>query len=212
MSQILRVFIGIDARQPIAYHVLAHSILRRASKPVAITPLIIETLPIDRMGLTQFTYTRYLVPWLCNYEGRAVFMDADMLCLGDIAELFDVAPARGVCVAPVSRTFERVSMMFFNNASCEKLTPEYIENQTPQSIEDWADHVGVLPSEWNHTVPYDGENPSAKLIHYTQGIPIFPETQNCEYADAWHEEYESLKFTVSWEEIMGQSVHKAEMK
>ena len=36
---------------------------------------------------TEFTYTRFLVPYLCGYQGKAIFIDCDMLCLGDIAEL-----------------------------------------------------------------------------------------------------------------------------
>jgi lipopolysaccharide biosynthesis glycosyltransferase len=67
--------------------VLAHSIYKRASKPVSITPLVLSQLPIKRVGLTEFTYSRYLVPYLCGYEGLAIFMDADMLCLGDVHEL-----------------------------------------------------------------------------------------------------------------------------
>mgnify|MGYP003348841068 CR=1 FL=1 len=79
----LRIFIGIDARQPVAYHVLVSSIQRRASRPVAITPLILEQLPIQRQGLTTFTFSRYLVPYLCGYEGQGLFIDSDMILLDD---------------------------------------------------------------------------------------------------------------------------------
>ena len=58
----LRIFVGIDERQPVAYHVLVSSIQRRSSRPVAITPLLIHQLPIKRQGLTTFTFSRYLVP------------------------------------------------------------------------------------------------------------------------------------------------------
>jgi hypothetical protein len=68
--------------------------------------------------------------------------------------------------------------------------------------------VGGLPKEWNHLVGYDPPNKDAKLIHFTQGIPIFPETKDSEFATEWLAEYESMKGTVSWEEIMGRSVHK----
>ena len=140
----LSIFIGVDRRQPVSYHVLSHSIMSRASKPVQITPLMIDTLPIDRVGLTEFTYSRYLVPYLCNYEGRAIFMDADMLCLCDIAELFSVAGSHAVSVVPVSRNFERPSLMVFNNASCGVLTPEFITAGAPNTL-DWASHIGSLP-------------------------------------------------------------------
>ena len=83
----IRIFIGLDPRQPVAYHVLCHSILRRASQPVSITPLMLHSLPIERTGLTEFTFTRFLVPWLCDYRGVGIFMDSDMLVLGDVAGL-----------------------------------------------------------------------------------------------------------------------------
>ena len=61
-----KVFIGYDPRQPVAYNVLQHSIVIRTEYPVSITPLVLETLPITRKGLTPFTWSRFLVPFLCN--------------------------------------------------------------------------------------------------------------------------------------------------
>lgn len=65
----IRVFIGYDPRQPLAYNVMQHSIARHSSVPVAITPLILDQLPITRRGLTEFTYSRFLVPALCDFKG-----------------------------------------------------------------------------------------------------------------------------------------------
>lgn len=209
----LRVFIGFDPRQPVAYTVAAHSVAINSSKPVAITPLIYRQLPLKRTGLTEFTFTRYLVPHLCNYEGRALFIDADMLCIGDIAELPWDAP-QAVSVVPhesselhpeMSLYFERASVMLFNCAKCTVLTPEYIEQGSPQSLK-WAEDVGELPREWNHLVGYDRPKP-AKMIHYTQGIPCFPETQGDEYAEHWIKAAQTAMGTVPWEDIMGRSVH-----
>ncbi len=83
----LCIFIGYDPRQAVAYNVLQYSLLSRSSRPLSITPLVLETLPIGRQGLTPFTYSRFLVPWLCNYEGWGLFLDLDMLALGDISEV-----------------------------------------------------------------------------------------------------------------------------
>ena len=209
----LRVFIGFDPREPVAYTVAAHSIAQACSKPVSITPLIHRQLPIKRTGLTEFTFTRYLVPWLCNYEGHALFIDADMLCLGDIAELpWDSTHAVSVVhhteselVPGFKLYFERASVMLFNCEKCKVLTPEYIESGSPQSLE-WAGGVGELPREWNHLVGYDNPKP-AKLVHYTQGIPCFPETSKDEYAEPWVKAAQHAMGTVSWQEIMGPSVH-----
>ena len=206
----LRIFVGYDPRQPIAAQVLMHSIYTRASKPVSITPLVLAQLPIKRKGLTEFTYSRYMVPRLCNYFGNALFLDADMLVLDDIWKLDDLcAPQmKGVSVVPhEKRKFERPSLMYFNNARCRRLTPELIETGVPQTL-DWADSIGEIPSEWNHLVGYDNQRTDAKIVHFTQGIPCFPETKDHEYSAEWHREAKQTCSTVSWEAIMGNSVHR----
>jgi hypothetical protein len=92
----LRIFIGYDSKEPAAYHTLAHSILSRASEPVAIIPLVQPALRRqcfynrERTSTesTEFSMTRFLVPFLSGYHGYSVFMDCDMLCRVDIAELW----------------------------------------------------------------------------------------------------------------------------
>lgn len=212
----LRVFVGVDERQPIAYSVAQHSIWKHASKPVQIMPLKLETLPITRRGLTTFTYSRYLVPWLCSYQGHALFVDADILVRGDLAEL-PWAADEAVSVVPhtfvkkrgeiVSTMFERNAVMLFNCAKCEVLTPEFIEKQSPNKLDSWASSIGSLPKEWNHLVGYDEPNPAAKLVHFTMGIPCFPETREDEFAAEWTAAHKNLNATVPWSEIMGTSVH-----
>ena len=204
----LRIFIGIDERQPIAYHVLVSSIQRRSSKPVAITPLILDQLPIKRRGLTSFTFSRYLVPYLCNYEGQALFIDSDMLILGDVAELFDSQSGSSVDIVPFAGNFafERPSVMLFNCAECRDLTPELIETGNPQDF-SWAKSIGHLSADWNHLVGYAPYNPDAKLIHYTQGVPGYKECRRCDYAQEWFDEKGVMLEHCSWLEIMGSSVH-----
>jgi hypothetical protein len=99
----LQIYIGFDSREPLAYHVLAHSIMQRASRPVSITPLIqpqlracgLYTRERGATESTEFSLTRFLVPYLSGYEGTSLFLDSDMLCQADICELeFEVAQAR----------------------------------------------------------------------------------------------------------------------
>jgi hypothetical protein len=206
----LRIFIGMDKRQPIAANVLASSIVRHASKRVQIEFLKIEHMPIDRRGLTEFTYSRYLVPHLCDYQGKAVFLDADMVVLGDIHELdqYD-AP---VSVVQNKLRFEWPSMMVFNCPLVRSLTPEYVQIHKPQTFE-WASSVGAIPAEWNFCVGYDQKpEVTPKLIHYTQGIPCWPETQNCDYNEVWKKEAAIAFGTVSWQALMGNSVHAQHMR
>lgn len=184
--------------------------MRRSSVPVSITPLILSQLPINRRGLTEFTYARYLVPYLCGYEGVGLFLDSDMLVRGDIAELFQYADA-AVSVVPFAGKFEfeRPSVMLFNCEKCKDLTPEFIDSEMnhPQAF-TWADSLGGLPQEWNFLVGYSDEAmEDVKLVHYTQGVPGYKECRNTIYAQDWFDEREAMLHSVSWLEIMGNSVH-----
>lgn len=206
----MNIYIGLDQRQPIAAQVLMHSIYTRASKPVSITPLVLSQLPIKRRGLTDFTFSRYLVPFLDDYIGRSIFMDADMLCLGDVYELVDLAdPMAAVSVVKNKQRFEWPSLMVFNNAMCRRLAPDWIDSKdtAPQSL-SWAKDIGELPPDWNHLVGYDRKTPDAKLVHFTSGIPCWPETKDCEYSAEWQAERKACNSTVSWEELMGKSIHR----
>lgn len=210
----MKIFIGTDPRQPIAWLVLANSIARHSSIPVEITPLVLSQLPITRQGLTQFTYSRFLVPWLCRFQGRALFLDADMVVTGDIAELAkDLSDcASSVRVNQAQQRFEWPSAMLFNNYNCQMLTPEYVQNPS-NSLFDlaWADHgIGSFPAEWNTLCGYGHKQLDGKLYHYTRGIPIWPETtgENGTPQDKiWLKEAKMAVSSVSHAELMGNSVH-----
>jgi lipopolysaccharide biosynthesis glycosyltransferase len=206
----LRIFIGYDARQPVSFNVLQQSIISRSSKPVAITPLVIEQLPIKRVGLTPFTFSRFLVPYLCDFQGWALFLDIDMLVRDDIASLFELADDRyAAMVSKNEKKFEWASAILFN---CEKntiLKPDYIERAEKLHHIAWLkeEEIGDLPREWNHLVGYDEPLNDAKLVHYTQGIPCFPETITSEYVKEWHEEHKKTNSSLPWEVLMGNSIH-----
>jgi len=209
MTDMPHVFIGYDPRQPLAYNTLQHSILRHASKPVSITALVLKQLPITRRGLTEFTFSRFLVPYLCGYKGTAVFMDADIVVTGDICELFEQSqPLMAVQVMKNQANFEWPSVLLFNCALCKMLTPEFVDDGANQLFDlAWAkDRVGTFSDEWNHCVGYS-ENKEAKLYHYTQGIPAFWETSGLPEDVHWNIERKALTDTVSWKELMGRSIH-----
>lgn len=207
-----RIFIGFDQRQCVSYTVLHTSIVTQSRKPCSITPLIIDQLPIKRTGLTPFTFSRFLVPHLCGYDGWALFLDSDMLLAADVSKLFDLADDRyAVQVVKNEKKFEWASAMLFNCSHPENkiLTPEYIEEAKGLHQIGWLHQslIGDLPREWNHLVGYDAPTKDAKLIHYTQGIPAYQETQDCEFSKEW--KY-LLQFAISsepWETLMGNSVH-----
>jgi hypothetical protein len=150
------------------------------------------------------------VPLLCGYEGYALFVDGDVLCRADIYEMLEVAdpePAVSVVVNKDHKlAYERPSVMLFNCAKCQALTPEYIETGNPQTLE-WAGSIGELPAIYNVLVGYDEPDPIAKIVHFTQGIPCFPETKDSPFAEEWMAEHRMMNGTVSWAQIMGRSVH-----
>lgn len=211
-----RVFIGYDYRQPVSYNVLQQSILNTAIKPFSVTPLVLSQLPITRQGLTPFTYSRFLVPWLCNYEGWGLFLDIDILVRHDISELFALAnPDYAVMVSKNEHKFEWASVILFNCAhpANKMLTPSFVQTGNALHQISWLDDslIGDLPREWNHLVGYDEPREHAKLVHYTQGVPCFPETQDSEYSEDWHLTHKNINSTLPWVDLMGTSVHACDI-
>ena len=96
----MRVFIGFDSREGVAVNVLTDSIQAHATRPVQIAQIRLSQLEgvykrsRHPLQSTDFSFSRFLVPWLCNYEGWALFIDADMLCRGDLSELWELRDER----------------------------------------------------------------------------------------------------------------------
>jgi hypothetical protein len=145
------------------------------------------------------------VPWLCGYEGQALFLDADMVVKDDIAQVF--ADFDGEVAMQIGQAqFEWASAMLFNCDRCKLLTPDFVENRLNILFDfHWAQRIGKLPPEWNRAVGYSDPQPS-KLYHYTQGIPVWPQTRDLE-PEPFVSEAKAMLATVSWEALMGNSVH-----
>lgn len=211
-----RVFIGYDPRQPIAYNIAQYSVVRNASQPVAVTPLILDQLPITRRGLTEFTFSRFLVPYLTDFKGVSMFMDPDMIVTGDVCELMDSVDIAesSVFVVKDQPEFEWPSMMVFSGPKCRKLTPKYVENADNVLFDfDWAMNVGELPSEWSLPIGYREQGP-AHLFHYTMGLPIWDETKGIFplAEDIFFQTFHEAISSVTWDELMGGSVHAEHLR
>lgn len=219
----LKVFIGYDKEEPQAFSTLAHSIYTRASKPVAIHPLVIGGLkhvytrqrgPTES---TEFSLSRFLVPYLCDYaDERVLFMDCDMLCTVDIYSILkeiDDDPHKAVwCVQhnyiPKSdkKFLNQVqtkypcknwsSMMVMNPASCRALTPSYVNHASGLDLHRfrWLDNslIGSLPLEWNWLVGEYPANPQAKILHYTLGGPWFAPYKTGDHVKEWFAEHKEI--------------------
>jgi len=216
----IRVFIGYDPKEAAAFTVCNHSIQVRASEPVSMTPIMLSQLkkifnrPRNPLQSTDFSFSRFLVPYLCNYKGWAIFVDGDMLVLDDIAGLWDLrdesyaiqvvkhhhVPQESTkFLNAVQTRYDKKnwsSVMLFNNAKCRALTPEYINTASGLELHQFKwlendDLIGEIPRRWNLLVDYDEHMANPSLVHYTKGGPYFNEYIDCDYSQEWFEEQES---------------------
>ena len=112
-ENVIKVFIGYDSVESVAWHTMAASICRHSSRPVAIVPVNLRNLngvytrARDPKQSNEFSFSRFLVPHLCGYKGQAIFFDCDMMLRADIAEIFSVTKEQpGKAVYVVKHTYE----------------------------------------------------------------------------------------------------------
>lgn len=209
-----RIFIGFDPREAVAYHACVQSIIETCKEPgrLQFTPVRGQR----RDGSNDFIYARFLVPHLCGFSGRALFLDGDMIVRADVRELFDLPMLyRGVRVVKHDyKTKHLVKYLGNKNEDYPRknwssvvmwdcgffphriLTPEFVAKSSGSYLHrfEWLkdDQIGDLPAEWNHLTMEYGQNPDAKLYHYTVGTPCFPEFRIQEGADEWYSTYRRL--------------------
>lgn len=221
----IRVFIGYDPNETIAWHVLSHSIHVRSSRPVSITPLMLSQLKEEMwrernsLQSTEFSFSRFLVPYLCNYQGWAIFIDCDMMFVDDIVELWALRDDRYAVMATkhahnppedvkflgaVQTKYEKKnwsSVMMFNCASCRRLTLEYVNKSSGLDLHQFKwlesdDLIGDIPLRWNHLVGYQDDLPLEEIsnLHWTIGGPYFDEYSDTSYAREWSAERQALLY------------------
>ena len=219
----IRVFVGYDPREAVAYNVLSHSINRRSSQPVTVAPVMLSQLggimTRERHPLqsTDFSFSRFLTPYLCDYDGWALFMDCDMLVLDDMAKLWELRDDKYAVMVvkhdhkpseqkkfldQAQTQYEKKnwsSVMLFNCAKCTALTPDYVNTATGLDLHrfNWLENdelIGEIPHRWNHLVAYDPPTPAEDIsnLHYTIGGPYFDEYKDTEYAQEWFDERDAV--------------------
>jgi lipopolysaccharide biosynthesis glycosyltransferase len=213
--------------------VAKHSIERRASAPVLISPLYLPHLnsymsrplgrrdgklwcPVSQAPMaTEFAISRFCVPFI-QREGWALFIDCDMLCLSDIAELFALADDRYAVMVikhkqesgattkmdgQVQTYYARKnwsSVVLWNTShqANRRLLPRDLNSLPGRDLHafKWLkdEEIGELPHEWNYLVGIDGAG-AAKMLHFTLGGPwIRGWTDNTSDDLLWRREYASL--------------------
>lgn len=215
------IYTGFDEREEAGSHVFHSSVIHRASEPVSFAPLHLPMLKGvygqgQRDGSNAFIYTRFLIPFLNDYKGFGLFVDgADMLCRGDIAELWKLQdPFKAVQVvkhdyktkAPRKyigtkmeadntdyprKNWSSVMLINCGHHAWRHISPEVVEKMTGPDLHRFRfideRYIGELPIEWNWLDEY-GPNESAKLIHYTTGTPAFKHYQNAPHAEEFREQ------------------------
>ncbi len=211
--EIPRVFIGYDPRERVAVNVLADSFQARSSLPLLIAQVRLDQLAgvyqreRDPRQSTDFSFSRFLVPWLAGYQGWALFIDADMLCLADLSELWALRDERyavqvvkhqhvceqglkfqGMPQTPYGRK-NWSSVMLFNCARCTALTPELVNSASGLALHQfhWLadEQIGALPPEWNVLVGVQPLPAAPKILHYTLGGPWFDDCLTMPASDRW---------------------------
>ena len=232
----LKIFIGYDSNEIVAYHTAVQSIIDVTKHPVSITPLCLDHLEgvykkeRDFRQSTEFSMTRFLVPYLSEYKGFSLFMDCDVLVKADphfmLLNEFST-PDKAVYVAKhdytptserkfldqIQTKYEKKnwsSVMYFDNEKCKKLTPEYVNNATGLELHQfkWLDDerlIGDLPFEWNHLVGEYSPNPDAKIVHFTKGTPCFNGYEVQEHSDSWHE---TMEKAMSAKQVLSATIRR----
>ena len=218
----IRIFIGYDEGEKIAFHVLAESIRRQSSEPISIVPLDLNTIRNhfirDKQSnqSTEFAFSRFMVPYLSNYEGWSIFMDCDMLLRTNINELWklrdddyavmcvkhDYEPKQNVKFRGAkNEKFPKKnwsSLMLMNNAKCKLLTPEYVRTASGLELHQFkwleGDHlIGDIPLEWNWLAGEYEHKEDIKNVHFTEGGPWFEEYKDCDYSKNWFKYYNDTR-------------------
>lgn len=185
----------------------------------------IYTRSQDPKQSTEFTYLRFLVPYLNNYKGWALFADDDFLWLGDVAELIsklddryavmcvkhNYEPEVGKKLADVRQEpYPRKnwsSMLLINcgHPANRTLTLDEVNTQPGSYLHrfTWIQDdslIGEIEYDWNflvqHHLPFANER-LPKAIHYTEGGPWFPDYRNTDYSDVWFQHLREYESTLT---------------
>ena len=216
----IKVFVGYDTREDIAYQVCAHAI-KSHTKNVEVIPLVLSELKekklywrdTDKLGSTEFTFSRFLIPHLTNYKGWALFCDSDIIYQSDLNELFslkdekyavmcvqhDYKPKEGLKMDGKQQTlyprknWSSVVLWNCGHPSNKKIDLELVNDPDTTGAFlhrfSWLkdEEIGSLSHEWNWLVGWykEPEDGKPKGIHYTEGGPWFENYRNCDYHQVW---------------------------
>lgn len=187
--EVIRIFIGTSANgeDREAEMVLEYGIRKYASQPVEITWMRQSHDPSspfygwdDSKFSTPFSAFRWAIPEICEFKGKAIYLDVDMMCQYDIADLWNTDMQDKVLLAKRYKKDNRPGPWEYSVLliDCGKIK-EYVMpisemKRRPATqyimyrrlgLQPWI--IGELDNRWNSldTEPFDINE--AKLIHFT---------------------------------------------
>ena len=192
----IRIFVGTTDDQMLSTKVLEYSIRQTASRPVEVAPLHLSgihyPMPKDPKNRprTPFSFQRFLIPELCGFRGKAIYVDSDMLVFDDIAQIFDLdISAHDIFTVKTGATFTRRKQFSVMLINCERVkwNIHEIVSKLDRGEIDYEELVyemalaprieDRIPEGWNHLEKHvPGKT---KLLHFTD-MPTQPwvSTQN----------------------------------
>ena len=217
MDEIVDIVVGFDQKESVAYHTFAQSVIENSTIPTRFMPLNIGSLTnykeTHKDGSNDFIYSRFLVPYLMNFNGWAIYADGDMVCLEDIKKLWDLRDDK-FAVQVVKHDYKtKIKTKYWGNKNedyprknwsslilwnCEHsshkiLTPEFIQKQTGAFLHRFSwikdDEIGEIEKEWNWLAMEYEEKNDINLIHYTICTPCFKEYENTSLSSHWKKSF-----------------------
>ena len=216
----MRIFIGHDSRFPQATKVCRKS-MQNYNDNLDITFLEKEHLKkynfYGREDIpgesTEFSFTRFYVPMVCNYDGIAMFCDNDFLWKCDPTEMVKYLGDKAIAVVKHedmdikqtkmdginNKSYPRKnwsSLIIYNCSKLKHLTKAYLDSSQASDLHElrWVDddEIAEIPRSYNHLVGYYKKHNRIKALHYTLGGPWFDDYKNGELSEEWWKVYKSL--------------------
>lgn len=174
MTDNIRLYVGTDVYQRAAGAELAleNSIRRNTPRTIDIVWMRQGSPNWDWGGAdagwaTPFSMFRWFIPEFCHWEGRAIYMDADMVVLGDLGELWDWPVPDGKCGMFAGRHSRKADVILWH---CDKV-PHWDKADTTGRHAQVRNEGGAslrgcqLPPEWDSR---DEVHPNTKILHWTR--------------------------------------------
>ena len=90
----VRVYVGATPSELLPLKVLEHTIKEHTTLPVQMSFMadLEYPLPKDEKNQpgTKFSFYRFMIPQFTSYQGRALYLDSDMMVFKDIRELWQI--------------------------------------------------------------------------------------------------------------------------